>query len=160
MLNDAAEDAILDYGRSPARFDPLRGVPLDGFLYMAAWRNAVDLLNAERRRQAREKTYAETAPTAHTAPAFQHGAGSATGERFLRTAVTALLETPVTDGERAALRLFLVQGERGTPPLAEALGLNALPASEQRCEVKRFKDRVLKRLKRIARAVQRSTASK
>jgi hypothetical protein len=155
MLNDAAEDAILEYGRSPARFDALRGVRLDRFLYMAAWRNAVNLLNTERRRQAREKTYAEAAPIAHTALDFQQGAGSARRERFVRTGVTALLETAVTDGERAALRLFLVQGERGTAPLAKALGLNDLPTSEQRCEVKRFKDRVLKR---IRRAVQRSTA--
>jgi hypothetical protein len=90
-------------------------------------------------------------------PHFQQGARSATRKRLLQTAVTALLETAATDGERAALHLFLVQGERRTPPLAKALGLTDLPAYEQRCEVKRFKDRVLKR---IERAVQRSSAAK
>ena len=52
--------------------------------------------------------------------------------------------------ERAAVQLWL-DGERRTQMFAEALALSHLPCHEQRVEVKRFKDRFLKRFLRLRR---------
>jgi len=41
FLADAVEDAILDYVKAPHRFCANRGVPLEGFIHMAARRNAL-----------------------------------------------------------------------------------------------------------------------
>jgi hypothetical protein len=53
--------------------------------------------------------------------------------------------------ERIALEMWL-EGERNTAPLAVALGLAHLSPSNQRREVKRFKDRLRKRLERAVGA--------
>jgi hypothetical protein len=61
-----------------------------------------------------------------------------------------LLATAVSEAERTALCLLVDDAERRTRPLAIALGVDHLAFPEQRREVKRFKDRVLKRLARLA----------
>ncbi|MEP6592523.1 MAG: hypothetical protein ABJC51_02460, partial [Acidobacteriota bacterium] len=61
-VNDAVEDAILDYVARPHQFDPARRVPLDRFLYIAAWRNVANLIQADQRRRIRETRYAQERP--------------------------------------------------------------------------------------------------
>jgi len=53
LVNDAAEDALLDYLGNPSIFDPLRGVSLDRFLYVIALRRFWNHLRAARRRSPR-----------------------------------------------------------------------------------------------------------
>jgi len=50
--------------------------------------------------------------------------------------------------DRAALALIL-DGERSTEALAEALGLQGLPQLERQREVKRHRDRLVKVLERL-----------
>jgi hypothetical protein len=59
-----------------------------------------------------------------------------------------ILDVAIDDTEREALGRWL-HGERRTGPLARALGAGVLPVPEQRRAVKRFKDRIMKRIARL-----------
>ncbi|MCL4847473.1 MAG: response regulator [Acidobacteria bacterium] len=67
-VTDAAVDALLEARRSLARFDPTRGVSFAQWVGLAARRNLLNRLRAERRRRAREDRYARGA-TAAVGPA-------------------------------------------------------------------------------------------
>jgi RNA polymerase sigma-70 factor, ECF subfamily len=133
---DAVEDALIEYLAHPHRFDPGRGVPLHAYLRLAAARNLQNRLRSDVRRHVREQEYAaeiarrskECVP--HLAP----------GKRV------AIL--PCDRFEIAAARAWLA-GERRTEQLAKLLGASELVDSEQRRTVKRFKDRLLKRIERM-----------
>jgi len=144
VLQDAAEDAVMDYARCPRRFDASSDQSLNRCLYRAAWRNVADSLDADVKRRRREARYsAETAPQ-DRAPGM--GQRSGISEVDLKRRI---LELAINDAEREALGRWL-DGERCTEPLAQALGVDFLPILEQRRTVKRFKDRTLKRIARYA----------
>jgi RNA polymerase sigma-70 factor (ECF subfamily) len=115
---------------------------LERFIYRASWRNVADRIDSERRRRHRERRYAQE---------FQRGVVFPCSEDVPSQAatLTQIAGTVIDEGERSALQLWL-RGERRTAPLGAALGLAALSAAEQRREVKRFKDRVVKRILRAA----------
>lgn len=148
---EAAEDAILEYLRNPHRFDVSRGVPLERFLFRAAWRNAVNLVRSEKTRSAREARYAALVPV-HREPAAEIDAfHSHVAQHWGR-----LLDKTIEKRHRGAVLLWL-RGERRTAILASALGWASLPAVEQRRQIKRLKDRLRKR---IRRACQKVTSEK
>jgi RNA polymerase sigma-70 factor, ECF subfamily len=155
IINDAVVDAIIGYGRDPSTFDPFRGPSLERFLYHVSWRNMADLLKAGARRLARETEYARqvTDQNRDTHIGGNTAFNASDGQSTWRLADAA----GVVGRERAALRCWL-DGETRTAPLAAALGAAGLTPSEQRREVKRFKDRVLKRLARV-RARLKGTGS-
>ncbi len=135
---DATEDALLEYLARPERFDPSRMVPLDGYLFCAACRNLINYLDSERRRKARERQYVEQA-VPKTFP-------SSVSSSEIRTEQLIAATSP-NSAERGAMKLWL-NGERSTAAFAKALGFVNLSAAQQRAQVKRFKDRVIKRLTR------------
>jgi DNA-directed RNA polymerase specialized sigma24 family protein len=142
QLQDAADDALMDYARAPQRFDPSSGDSLDRFLYRAAWRNVANSLRKDLRRRRRETRYAnETA--CWNSP-------ETTTIRLHTEMARRTLERGIDGVEREALELWF-DGERRTGALAEVLGFGALQAPEQRRLVKRFKDRNMKRLARLLR---------
>jgi RNA polymerase sigma-70 factor (ECF subfamily) len=141
VLVDASEDAIVEYASRPTRFDSERGVPLEKYLYAAAWRNAVNSLQREARRRAREARYATGHAGGERRPARERSAIDADVWKRLLAGVTK-------SSERAPFLLWL-NGERRTKVLAAALGCRDLSPSDQRREVKRLKDRVMKRLNRL-----------
>ena len=149
LLVEACEDAVLDYGSRPDRFDTSRGVPLASFLQLVAWRNLANRLEADTRRRRREATYAsmQRAPTEATPSDQEHTAGPTRAR---------MVELGHKGVERNALQIWLA-GERRTAVLATALGIANLPSPEQRREVKRFKDRLRKRFERAARAIRVAT---
>lgn len=143
LLNRASVDALMDYVHCPKNFPCAPGETLDHLLYRAAWRNARDLLRGEARRHKREKRYVKEA-------AQQTSPGSC-GDTALQIPADIrgrTLESAATIAERQATTLWL-NGERRTARLAEALGLSVLSMADQRVEVKRFKDRLLKRVVRL-----------
>lgn len=142
-LVDAVEDAILDYVRDPRRFCADRGVPLEGFVSMAARRNALNYQRAESARKAREGRFAVNSECTRTE---LEGTRDDNKARLW----IAVLEDSSGPAERRAIRLWL-KGERRTDTLASVLGWSGLPAGDQRREVKRFKDRLLKRVDRAAK---------
>jgi RNA polymerase sigma-70 factor (ECF subfamily) len=147
IVNDAVIDSLIEYGRNPSIFDPLRGRPLERFLYHLSWRNAADSVKARMRRVAREEEYARLITIQNHTSSI--GGNGDTDTYSVESDRWRLLSIAATEPERAALRCWL-DGERRTVPLAAALGAANLPISEKRREVKRFKDRVLKRLGRLA----------
>lgn len=141
-ISTAVEDAFLEYARAPGRMDLSRGVPLERCLMPAASRNLANLLQSERRRKVREAAYALRLPR-H--PLLSEPNAIATADRS-RTR-QQILGVAVTPAERRALVLML-RGERATAVLAQVLGLSDLSPSEQHHQVKLFKLRMVKRLRR------------
>jgi hypothetical protein len=147
LLATAAEDAILEYGRCPHRFDPSRAVPIDRYLLFAARRNLLNLLEAEERRLLREGEYAKQEAQTHRSICW-FPLTSLDRNRF-RQQILAIGTDRV---ERRAIVLWL-NGGSATEDLAAALRLSHLPMRERRKEVKRFKDRIVARFRRhISRA--------
>lgn len=144
LAADAATDAILDYVRSPGRFDRNRGVALEQFLYRAGWRNLADAVDSERRRQLREHNYASSPLSLRN---DDDDRADLEGDEIEDELEHRVLAAARNDAERRACR-YLVAGERATSVIARALELLHLPTAEQRREVKRFKDRLLKRIAR------------
>jgi hypothetical protein len=144
---DGVVDAFLDYASRPHQFDAGRGVPLDGFLRMASWRNVTNALRGEARRRVRQATVAaddlavvELDPTAGNV--LQHEEA----RRLQRQQEGWMKHLPdPRDRQIWALRL---QGERRTEAFAKVLGISHLPIEAQRREVKRVKDRIDKVLRR------------
>lgn len=141
FLSDATEDAILEYGKNPERFDPARGVPLDRFVQLAATRNLANLLQADARRRKRDARYLDLQPVSTNLTKDLH-AGEEDGKNRQKW-----LSIVNRGPERRALITWL-EGERRTDALAAILEISHLPQREQRREVKRFKDRILKRASR------------
>ncbi len=141
LIATAAEDTILEYVSHPSRFDPTRGVPLSRFLRYAARRNLLNLLQSEARRRVRESQYANEVSRLRTSrPA---SALESPDYRALRWWV---LELARGRAERRALLMWL-NGDSRTDRLATALGVQG-SLLEQRQAVKRFKDRIVKRVRR------------
>src|SRR5437867_9129391 len=63
LVEDAVEEAIVQYALHPTIFDASRGVSLNRFLYQLSWRNMADSVDAERRRRSREEKYSQAVPT-------------------------------------------------------------------------------------------------
>jgi hypothetical protein len=141
LICDAVEDAILEYGGRPSRFDPSRGVPLDHLLLCSARRNLQNLLQADSRRRIRERKYAEH--VYHTLCRYQFPATFKTHSRaWLLSAATNAME-------RDTLQRWL-DGDSSTVTLAAALGFSDLSVEQKQKAVKQFKNRLVRRLRRKA----------
>jgi RNA polymerase sigma-70 factor, ECF subfamily len=147
-IHDGVTDAVLDYCARPHQFDENRGVPLDRFLSIAAWRNVANTLRQEKRRKVREEKAEESsvAGLVELDPVVGNllQKEEAVWQQQQREAVMNVLHNPI-DQEIWTLRL---QGERRTEAFAEVLGIQHLPLAAQRREVKRAKDRIDKLLRR------------
>jgi RNA polymerase sigma-70 factor, ECF subfamily len=141
-VHDAIVDALLDYAAAPARFDRTRNISLQSFLYYASRKNLSNLLVAEGRRRTREAEYATTRPlvTADSMGVDAHGLRSSEARHRIE-------KVSSDDRERDMVRKWL-SGERRTRELATVYGVSHLPPKEQQKEIKRVKDRILKRVKR------------
>jgi hypothetical protein len=151
LLQTAAEDALLAYAQRPRAYDPAR-LDLDAYLRMAAHRDLLNLQSKERRRRRRAVPWnvveegegggnligREEEPLA----GLERAEDAEEWRRALRQVAERLTEV-----ERRVLDLLLA-GERRTAAYAAAIGCGDLPGDEQERAVKRYKDRVKKRLER------------
>lgn len=145
--NDAAVDALLHYFSQPDRFDPSRGVPLEGFLHVIARRR---LLNALRHSAARTRWESEHAALHSSAsPRLESYSLITIQQGVERALVAANLGTC----DRIALSRWL-DGE-DTSAIAKALEVSNLSIEEQRREVKRFKDRIKAYLRRWSQRTEK-----
>lgn len=135
---DATHDALLDYIAHPRRFDPSRLASIVDFVYVMARRNLSDRLRSEHARKNREARYAAD----HTA-----GVAFDLGARRTDIDLCAFLTEVVVDPrEHRAAKLWL-EGA-GNDAIATALGAGHLPSLDQSRQVRRFKDRLVKRISR------------
>ncbi len=146
---DAIVDALLEYRARPIRYDPSRGVPLNVYIVHASICNLLNRLDHERRRTVREADYilnaAECSVQDDRQPTIQ-------GE--LSVMLQLLRPSTFSQSERRVLQLWLA-GERNSEVYARAIGLNSAATSCQRATVRRIKERVLQRLRRLGRKSHR-----
>lgn len=146
-INDAAEDAILIYLASPERFDPARA-RLDTFLGVIAGRRLLHYIRTDVRRRRRETaTWTETVEPA--APSDQPPNIDV---------LFALIDEAAQGPERDFL-LAKAHGERSTERLGSILGLDGLSDNQSRQTVKRTSDRLMIRLRRLARSKRQRPGS-
>jgi DNA-directed RNA polymerase specialized sigma24 family protein len=145
-IQTAAEEAVLSVIRRPAVYDPTRGT-IVAFLRMAAAADLNNLRTKEarhhRNREDRECVELPGAtgntPTSDDLPSFDHPA--------LAEVLASLDAT-----EQRVFELMRT-GERATEAYAAILGITDRPVGEQAAEVKRVKERIMKRLQRAAGAL-------
>lgn len=156
----AAEDAILSLLKHPESYDPGR-MPLETYLHMAAKR---DLQNARRseNRHARRRADWGAVELSRAVGKYMVDV-EADPARILelqdmvsdiirkRPRLPAAALAGLTAPEIRALGLVQC-GERRTELFAAALDITHLPPERQRAEVKRVKDRLKLRLKRLGAA--------
>jgi hypothetical protein len=137
VVDDAIQEAFIDYSLRPSRFRPEREQTLEQFLHMAAWRNVANAVAADSRRRGRELQYVLAARDRQQSP------------HLPEALIASLLPgSPIDCPERKALEAW-IDGERRTQFLAVALGVGGCSPSQQRRTVKQFKDRVINRAKRL-----------
>ncbi|WP_163865023.1 sigma-70 family RNA polymerase sigma factor [Myxococcus eversor] len=142
--HDAAVDAVFDYLKNPERFDPLRS-RLSTYLTQAAKKGVLDQHRSTKKRGLRERKYAGEFELTLRPP---NEAMEATVEA--RRLVERMERSGLSPRDQQFLRLVL-QGESSTERLAEALSLGLLPEDERRRQVKRHRDRLMKRLQRLGK---------
>jgi CheY-like chemotaxis protein len=135
---DATTDACLEYAAHPTRFDPSRGVSIVDFLYLIARRNLADRVRAEIALKHREMRYAGKQAMTLTP---ELGRGRSGIDLWV-----SIIAVTIDPSERRAAELWL--DDAGNDAIAQALGMRHLDREARRLEVKRFKDRLLKRLSR------------
>ena len=152
----AAEDALMALSKRPQSYDPARAT-LVAYLRLSAQGDLRNLLARERRHRGRQANLQavelsgvvgkEVGDDTYDPAVLVEARESVSEVVRQRLAIPAGVLQGLTPGEITALQL-MAEGERRTPPFAEAMGITALPLAQQRHEVKRVKDRLKKRLER------------
>lgn len=141
---DSAIDAVFSYLRNPQRYAPRRA-HLSTYLTRAARNRLMDRQRSMGAQRRREQEFAIVFELQARAP---NVAMEISMEA--RGVVERLEHSSLGEAERAFLGLIL-QGERSTRRLAEALRLEPLPELELRRAVKRARDRLMKWLERLGK---------
>ncbi len=142
FLVDAAEDALLGLIKNPHTYDPAR-CSLAGYLRMSALGDLRNALQKEARHHVGRASAdcVEEAPDSRNDQQVEHE-GSSFDDPGLAAVIAGFTET-----ERRFFDLMRA-GEKRTAVLAVALGVADRPVGEQQDEVKRVRDRLIKRLRR------------
>ena len=146
IIYDGIIDAILEYCENPASYSQSGKVPLDRYLSTASRRNVSNLLKGEQRRKRREKKAGERRSLV---VAFDPAARSLEQEDLQRVEErrSAMMETLKEAKDKEILCLWL-DGVRDSAAYAVILKIEHLSVPDQRKEVKRQKDRILRFLRR------------
>ena len=139
---DALHFAIMDYLVAPDRFDEGRAVSLVTYIRNATVRNVINSLQKERARKLREDRWArEQALHVRVLPTAEQ----LHDRELIRKQLFGWVQVPIS--EQDAMTAWL-EGEKRVEVLAHLLGISGQPCDVQRLLVKRFKDRMLKRVLR------------
>ncbi len=155
LLEGIADEVIFSVAQAPQQYLPERG-NLATYLRLAARRDVLNALARERRR-ARWQIPLRDVELLQRAGNTSQEADPAelVSDRLADAAsLIAQVHARFTSSEWAIVQLIL-DGERRTERFAALLGLADRPREEQAREVKRVKDRLLRRLRRLAPLVQR-----
>lgn len=152
LCDEAAVQTVHAHLLRPEKYDTERGMSLWRYLQMAAQGDLLNLLHREKRHRhlpLNENDVVLTAPggNARGRSASPLQALCDAEDEQLRQKRLQALRTALTEPEQRVLDL-LIAGERRTSLFAAALGLDHRSAAEQKAEVKRVKDRLMKRLRR------------
>lgn len=151
---DAAIEALFNYVRNPGIFRPDRS-SLRTFLFFAARGDLLNALQRQRHRDARERPVAVVEDLAQSrndpqkVSEVDRSLEDAVLEQTEWDAYWPALTQHFPDERDRQLVALMLDGERKTERYAELLGLGHLARSDQQREVKRHKDRIGKRLRRL-----------
>ncbi|MBJ6765259.1 sigma-70 family RNA polymerase sigma factor [Myxococcaceae bacterium JPH2] len=142
---DATIDALMPYLATPERFDASRGTSLGAYLTQAAKKKVLDQWRKNTARGQRELKFAGVVELQARAP-------NEVMEHYVEAsqAVKKLAPPRMPERDWALLRDVLL-GESSTQEMAVVLRLHPGPELERRREVKRHRDRVMKRVVRLGR---------
>lgn len=142
-LHDSVVDALFDYIKHPHKFDPSKTTLL-GYLSMAA---RMDLLNRMPAASRRMKVMVPLDDVVELAdlPRNVHTREDEREDNGLPPSLP-----PGFELDEMEMRVFqlIARGERSTEVFADVLGIRDLPQEDKRKKVKRFKDRLKKRIER------------
>ncbi|MBZ4414708.1 sigma-70 family RNA polymerase sigma factor [Myxococcus sp. XM-1-1-1] len=141
---DAVIDVIYDYLDHPERFVPQRG-RLSTYLAAAAKKNLTDRYRSREASNRRDQEFGAVFELRARAPKESL---EVTVEA--RLAVRRIENEGVPERDQVLIGLIL-QGERSTRVLAQAIGLPPMSDEDRKREVKRNRDRVMKRLERFGK---------
>ena len=143
LCEEAAGEAIVNAINRPEQYDPEQ-LTLGAFLRMAAFRDLLNRLpkRAGRTREISLESVAEPADRRNDIP--DDG-----GPTWADPALLAAIDTFDPAG-RTVLDMMR-DGVRDTSAFVPVLGLSGIPTGEQAAAVKRYKDRLKKRLERAVR---------
>lgn len=139
---DSGVDALLAYLEEPGRYNRDRG-RLSTYLMDIAKKRAIDRLRSRSATERREHTYAATVELGRSNPKASVEQQIEAHELWQRVE-----EAVPSERDRRALKLILT-GERSASALAEALDITGRSPLEQRREVKRHRDRLMRILERL-----------
>jgi RNA polymerase sigma-70 factor, ECF subfamily len=150
---DAATEVLVQYLQAPARYDPVKASVL-GWLFMQAHG---DLINGYRTKQ---KRFEQSWVVESGLPASQASGEPSRLDDYLpptemnprldsSRVLAAIREAFPDDRDRRLLWHVVVDGSQSTDEAAEILGLTHLAAAERTTEVRKNKDRIMKRLRRL-----------
>jgi RNA polymerase sigma-70 factor (ECF subfamily) len=150
--HDAAVDVFVQYLQAPDRYDPARSSLL-GWLTMQAH---ADLANEHASKQKRfERSWAVESDLAYAEAdadrnAFAEISWVDSMPSLEESVVFAAVRKAFPDErDRRLILLMCVEGSRSTDEAAMILGLADRPKVEREAEVRRNKDRVMRRLRRL-----------
>ncbi|GHG84856.1 sigma-70 family RNA polymerase sigma factor [Comamonas sp. JC664] len=140
---DSAVDAVLVYLRAPERYDDRKR--LSTYLTHIAKRRAVDRKRSSQARTLREEKFVGKFELGRPNP-------KETMERSVeaRDTVRMLEQSDLREKEHKLLE-HMLQGEKSSRVLGKVLELKPMSDQQERQEVKRHKDRLLKKLVRIGK---------
>jgi RNA polymerase sigma-70 factor (ECF subfamily) len=143
-IYDSVIDVLISYLRNPERFIAQKG-RLSTYLTQAARKQVLDRHRSAEARRRREQEFGGTFELRAMAPKE-----SLEISVEARLAVRRLERYKLPEEDRALLELVL-EGERSTLVMAEAIGKASLPEDDRKREVKRHRDRLMKRLARFGK---------
>jgi hypothetical protein len=143
LLHDAFVQTILQISREPDRFDPARG-SIPAFLRGATKRTLRTLLRSDASRRKREQKKGES----HVAHQRSAARGILDELADGELAAKARAEVAQTEEERQVLRLWEL-GVEEPGAYARALSIEDKPKDEQHAIVKKIRDRLTVRLRRL-----------
>jgi RNA polymerase sigma-70 factor (ECF subfamily) len=141
---DSVIDVLVSYLRNPERFIAQKG-RLSTYLTQAAKKRVQDRHRSAEARRRREQEFGGAFELRTMSPkeALEIHVEA-------RLAVGRLEHSKLPERDRALLKLVL-QGERSTRVMAKAIGMDSLPEDDLKREVKRHRDRLMKRLARFGK---------
>jgi hypothetical protein len=148
----AAEDALMTYFENPQKYDPAK-LDLGKFLRMVALRDLSNLSRKEARHQRKRQVDFRVEESRLVGNSLQEPLTVLLRreEQADASRIVEAVRAECSEPERAGLAL-LIDGERASIRYATALGVEHLPEKEMRHEVKKFKDRLEKRIGRKGEA--------
>lgn len=152
LLSDCVTDAIFEYLKRPAIYDPQKGSNLETFLIMTSTRNVQDFSKKSATYARKKEAYSEFFQI------FVANDGSESNTEMSEIEIeekgAELMSILKTKEDRKFFEAQL-SGEKDLKVFAQILGISNATIETQKMEVKRTRDRITKTLKRYVETKSR-----